>query len=383
MSFRFKKGIEQDSKHETIDEFAEELLSAYLESDVYPSSKLTENRKFVSLDVTQNLKYQIAPPPPEIDSKVLADDYIKIMELALKRVSNEELPEELTLESIKSDVNIGAYTSSFKSLLLEVGTEAYGLSEEEYLKIQNGGVVKEIGTQKPKSIKTYGDLAAFVHNDKDQLYQHMYFLFRSKTGHHPQFHSDNNDAFHNFVNSAPYACYLMSKVLYDSLRFAWVSKYKYMMIRPEVYGNILEVTPERLSNADYIKESEVGKKYYEKFKTFRLALAYPEGSPQHPSYPQGHQSVSTGQAIVLKYLLDTDQEIKEGYTVQDEINKMMDVVALGRVVAGVHYHCDYYDVIKAAEKNAVISISEINKEYLGDAYRPRLVVGYYGDKYFI
>lgn len=116
-----------------------------------------------------------------------------------------------------------------------------------------------------------------------------------------------------------------------------------------------------------------------------LAMAFPEGSPMHPSYGAGHATVAGGCITMLKAFFDTiDVDVDggvvrarpwsstglapvvanetgselvkipgDGMTVEGELNKLAANIAIARDMAGVHYYSDYYDSVRMGERVAV------------------------------
>ncbi|WP_422370151.1 vanadium-dependent haloperoxidase [Hoeflea sp.] len=113
-------------------------------------------------------------------------------------------------------------------------------------------------------------------------------------------------------------------------------------------------------------------------KTWLLPMAFPEGSPMHPSYGAGHATVAGACVTLLKaffamtdpgdpgkpvYLVEPKDEalvpvckgpngtagelvgipIPKGLTLQGELNKLMWNISNARNIAGVHYYSDYIE----------------------------------------
>lgn len=120
-----------------------------------------------------------------------------------------------------------------------------------------------------------------------------------------------------------------------------------------------------------------------------LAMAFPEGSPMHPSYAAGHATVAGGCVTMLKAFFDTLEDDwtprpwvesapmagngtgltpveasddgtfllpladGAGMTVEGELNKLAANISIARNMAGVHYYSDYYDSLRMGERVAV------------------------------
>jgi hypothetical protein len=102
--------------------------------------------------------------------------------------------------------------------------------------------------------------------------------------------------------------------------------------------------------------------------TYFLPQAFPEGSPQHPSYPQGHATMAGACATILKAAFDgtvlfnklsngsivtaskndgglslvdyTGADVND-VTVNGEINKLASDIGQARNFAGIHWRSDY------------------------------------------
>ena len=121
-----------------------------------------------------------------------------------------------------------------------------------------------------------------------------------------------------------------------------------------------------------------------------LPMAFPEGSPMHPSYGAGHATVAGGCVTMLKAFFEMFEDCDSGtlralkfsctgddtayfepdgtgdhlvrvtvdpnhqpLTVQGELNKLAANIAIARNMAGVHYYADYYDSLRMGERVAV------------------------------
>lgn len=124
-----------------------------------------------------------------------------------------------------------------------------------------------------------------------------------------------------------------------------------------------------------------------------LPMAFPEGSPMHPSYGAGHATVAGACVTVLKAFFDTSAvfvrrdggeaflhrrpgDVPIAYTpdaaatalIQDpscpvltlegELNKLAANISIGRNMAGVHYFSDYYDSLRMGEEIAIGVLEE-------------------------
>lgn len=98
-----------------------------------------------------------------------------------------------------------------------------------------------------------------------------------------------------------------------------------------------------------------------------LPMAFPEGSPMHPSYGAGHATVAGACVTALKAFFVTSDKVKATYEptrngekltkcgspkldVQGELNKLAANISIGRNMAGVHYYSDYTESMKMGEQ---------------------------------
>ncbi|MGI9435759.1 MAG: hypothetical protein ACR2Q4_13200 [Geminicoccaceae bacterium] len=119
-----------------------------------------------------------------------------------------------------------------------------------------------------------------------------------------------------------------------------------------------------------------------------LPMAFPEGSPMHPSYGAGHATVADGCVTMLKAFFEMFEDCDSGVerelckkdgtrivyvpkpdgsaleeederkfkgklTIQGELDKLAANISIGRNMAGVHYYSDYYDSLRMGERVAV------------------------------
>jgi hypothetical protein len=114
--------------------------------------------------------------------------------------------------------------------------------------------------------------------------------------------------------------------------------------------------------------------------TYLLPMAFPEGSPTHPSYPAGHATIAGACCTVLKAVfeetavfMNPEQANADGtalvpwtgedLTVGGEINKLANNIALGRDWAGVHYRSDGVDGLFVGEQQALGLLRDYSRTY--------------------
>jgi hypothetical protein len=119
---------------------------------------------------------------------------------------------------------------------------------------------------------------------------------------------------------------------------------------------------------------------YSKSGTYLLPMAFPEGSPAHPSYGAGHATVAGASVTLLKAWFDESYVIPnpvqpapdglslEPYTgapltVGGELNKLASNVAIGRNIAGVHWRSDATESLKLGELIAINILKDQKSTY--------------------
>jgi hypothetical protein len=117
-------------------------------------------------------------------------------------------------------------------------------------------------------------------------------------------------------------------------------------------------------------------------------MAFPEGSPMHPSYGAGHGTVAGACVTILKAWFDhgwilahkenaiayepladgcalnpVSATLSEPLTVEGELNKLAANIAIGRNWAGVHYYSDYFESYRLGEQVAIGLLEEQKLTY--------------------
>ncbi|CAN8069714.1 unnamed protein product, partial [Agarophyton chilense] len=127
---------------------------------------------------------------------------------------------------------------------------------------------------------------------------------------------------------------------------------------------------------------------------YLLPMAFPEGSPMHPSYGAGHATVAGACVTILKAFFDHGYELRmkdssgkmqpfafvanaegtslvnqvgnydnKALTVEGELNKVCSNICIGRNWAGVHYFSDYIESIRVGEEIAIGVLEEQKLTY--------------------
>jgi hypothetical protein len=190
---------------------------------------------------------------------------------------------------------------------------------------------------------------------------------------------------------------LLSEVLGRALRTVWFQKwYVHRRLRPEEFGgridNWLNGRRDYPINTSIKNSLMTGglSPYYgqagDRFPSYLLPQAYPEGAPTHPAYGAGHATGSGACATLMKAFFEesalvenpvipnTDGTALLAYTgpnaaqltVGGELNKLAGNIAIFRNAAGVHWRSDYTYSLLLGEAVAIGLLQELSATYNED-----------------
>lgn len=188
----------------------------------------------------------------------------------------------------------------------------------------------------------------------------------------------------------PHILSLVCEVATRALKAVWYQKwFVHRRLRPEAYGGLVHQT--KTGTRAYpihaqILNSQAVSKTHDKFGSYLLPMAFPEGSPTHPAYGAGHATVAGACVTVLKAWFDESAPMPNpevptadglslvpytgadagSLTVGGELNKVAANIAIGRNTAGVHWRSDYFDSIRLGERVAICILSNQRKDYNED-----------------
>lgn len=172
-----------------------------------------------------------------------------------------------------------------------------------------------------------------------------------------------------------------------ALEAAWFQKFLVnRRLRPEEYGGCVQ---NRLTGtADYPINSELLNskaldEVLNKYDTYLLPQAYPEGCPSHPSYPAGHAAITGAGVTMLKAFFKESFVLpnpvvsnSDGLTllpysgppltVGGELNKLAVNISMGRDFAGIHWRTDSSEGMKLGETVAIRILEDYRDTYNED-----------------
>ncbi|MGA8220248.1 MAG: vanadium-dependent haloperoxidase [Candidatus Acidiferrales bacterium] len=281
---------------------------------------------------------------------------------------------------------LGPYLSQFYILPTSLGAQPisqqmvsylpnidYMTNFSDWLTVQNGfftGLENQVDPQ-VRYRRDGRDLATFTH--LDVLYQAYFtaFLVLNTIGApvnpgNPYVNSHSENGFGTF--GGPDFAATLAEVATRALNAVWYQKwFVHLRLRPEAAGGIVHLiktgqgneTDVRLSNV--ILNSQGLQQSFNKYGTWLLSQAFPEGSPCHPAYPTGHGTVAGACITVLKFFYNgnfvipnpmvptSDGLSLEPYTGSDagsltvngELAKLGHNVSFGHGIhSGIHWRSD-------------------------------------------
>jgi hypothetical protein len=306
----------------------------------------------------------------------------------------------------------GPYVSQFLWLPIAYGvmtvpqlypiapSKEYLTTYDTWLTVQNGGyTAPKPGKAPAKPAPTHymiagRDLATFLHADFTyQAYLNAALILNKMTA--------APDAANPYLNSKTQAGVgtfgihhlvdLVARVADAAVKACWYQKWLvHRSVRPEEFGgnvhNHKTGAAKYPIHTDLLSTSTVLDAIYQKYGTYLLPMAYPEGCPMHPSYPAGHPAVTGACVTVLKAWFDEtfvlpapvvaspDGRALLPYkgaplTVGGELNKLAGNLLVGRSFGGVHWRSDNDAGLRLGEAVAISILADqrltVNQKFAG------------------
>lgn len=282
----------------------------------------------------------------------------------------------------------------------------------KWLDVQNGANVgkRETYCSGYRFMATPRDLATYVHYDAlyEAYLNACLWLLGAGVPTDPGLpfraddYIDKQQGFSQF--GGPHILTLVTEVATRALKAVRYQKFNvHRRLRPEALGGWMYKRRKGTSNvkarltalenmeAAFAGSSGIGSRLEAKNceeGNWLLPMAFPEGSPAHPSYGAGHATVAAACITVLKAWFDTGWKLKDSngkpivyvpnadgsalmdvsasnpcLTLEGELNKLATNIAIGRDWAGVHYYTDYYESFRLGEQVAIGILEEQKLTY--------------------
>jgi hypothetical protein len=425
---------------------AQGTAAAFEQVPLGGTTKLVNPMAGLALDLEGIDSHQLSIPAfPSVSSQALADEAVELYWMALCRDVNfidyESNPltsaaaaELSSLRKFKgpkssgsvtaqtlfrgftaADV-IGPYVSQFLLRPFNYGPYAmtgtmgmyapgidYMTDQASWLAVKNGqGPFAANVIDAVRFTCTGRDLCVYVHSDPNaglliSFYNAGIWLFEQNAPlnpGNPYTQYTKQTGFATF--GVPHTLGLLGEAKQRACKAAWYAKwFVHRALRPEEYGGLVHMSA--TGKAHYtlqgdISSSKAVASVFAKYGTYFLPQAFPEGSPQHPSYPQGHASMAGACATILKAAFDgrvqfntltngaimtasedgllvpyTGPDANE-ITVSGEINKLASNIGQARDFAGIHWRSDYEAGLRLGEAVAISLLRDQRNNYVGEDF---------------
>lgn len=274
----------------------------------------------------------------------------------------------------------------------------------------------------PRYISTMRDLARFVNKDAlHQAYFNAALLLLSGgakwTAGNPYADTTRRDTGFG-VLGGPHILALVSEVATRALKVVWFQKWQtHLRLRPEAYGGLVHVEGIGAPMGDgtlkkrayglpaWVFGTEAATRVRKAHGGYLLPMAFTPGSPAHPAYGAGHATVAGACVTVLKAFfnlfdekgkplalstlgesevpygakapmkayvtgrrnqawerIDLGRFQSEKLTIEGELNKLAQNVAMGRTMGGVHWRTDNARSLMLGEAIAARLLSDISDD---------------------
>lgn len=295
------------------------------------------------------------------------------------------------------DIPYGSLTISQRQQTVQPGID-YMTDFDEWLAIQNGG---------PNPPDAFDDTRRYIRNMRDMgQYVHVDALYEAYLNaclillgmqapvdggnpyKDPNPDAEKQEGFGTF--GGPHVLSLVTEVATRALKAVWWQKwFVHRRLRPEAYGGLVHLTLNGTKSYPLdpqVLNSRAVAATQTRNRSRLLPMAFPEGSPTHPSYGAGHATVAGACVTILKAWFDEEHRIDDPVVASDdglelvpyagpdaseltvggELNKVAANVAIGRNMAGVHWRSDYLESVKLGEQVAVCILFNQRKDYNED-----------------
>jgi len=278
----------------------------------------------------------------------------------------------------------------------------------EYTRMQDGfNPTRSITLGSPLYIKDARALAGFVHNDPEPLPGFFAMLILlGMANKDPKVYDQANPYLTNptqqqFVDFTETTCIaLVSLANLMGIRASWYQKwFVQRTLRPEEYGFLVQQQQTGAFNYGLNQEVFNSTALPLIFAlnaatnaaltppvsggTYLLPQSYPEGSPTHPTYPQGHATSVGAWVTILKAYFNEDYIMSaptpvapqqtafvpsfdgttlvpttDVLTIGGELNKLAVNIATGRDMAGIHFRSDCTEGLLLGEQVAISILND-------------------------
>ncbi|MEZ4864469.1 MAG: vanadium-dependent haloperoxidase [Caldilineaceae bacterium] len=241
----------------------------------------------------------------------------------------------------------------------------------------------------PRYLRTARDLSEYVYTDfTHQAYLNAALILNqfgkeAMSPSNPYRQSANQGGFVTFGVADVLS--MVTGIACAALKAAWAQKWLFhRRLRPEAFGG--RIQQHRVGQTSYplheaLFETEAVARIYNRFGSYLLPQAYPEGAPTHPAYPAGHATIAGACVTLLKACYNEAFVLPEpqipsadglaltaytgraALTIGGELNKLAANMALGRNAAGVHWRSDSIQGLLLGEALATSVLADLALTY--------------------
>jgi hypothetical protein len=306
---------------------------------------------------------------------------------------------------------VGPYLSQFLILPAALGEQAisqqlttyvagrdYMTELDRFAAVQNGISTGLTSQTDPVAQYLHNGRGLAAYTNVDELFQAYFtaYLVLNKLGvaknpGNPYKKSHTQNGFGTF--GGPDIASTLAYVAKIALNAVWYQKWLvHLRHRPESGGGIVHLIKTNQGGAlggsvnDNVLHSKAVAASYDKYHSYLLSQAFPDGSPTHPAYPTGHGTVGGACITVLKFFFDGSQPImdpkvssadglkldpydytsehKGSMTVNGELNKLAHNISFGHGIhAGIHWRSDSDISMLLGEAVALSVLQDLAKTY--------------------
>ena len=329
-----------------------------------------------------------------------ADEISKLADFRGPRQNGKITPQTLFRSNTPDDLN-GPWISQFllkdfyfgaNLFSQKMKTTAAGVdhmtSYNDWLDVQNGASPSnDVFDSTPRYIRNLRDIAQWVH--VDALYQAYLqaclILLGQGTKLDPGLPLYDAKVQAGFAQcGGPHILSYVTEVATRALKAVWYQKwFVHHRLRPEEFGGRVHNHMTKAANYPIhsdVLNSKAVQATFNKYGSYLLPMAFPEGSPTHSAYGSGHATVAGACVTILKAFFDETDIVKDPVvpnadgtalvpyvgpplTVLGELNKVARNVAVGRNGAGVHWRTDAVGGMKLGEDVAIGIMQEHKLTY--------------------
>ncbi|WP_309889937.1 vanadium-dependent haloperoxidase [Archangium sp.] len=345
-----------------------------------------------------------------------------VSQFLLKGNADPRRPEGQGRNALDGYLTYGSQVIDQRQWTVKAGVDYLTRFNEDWLPVQNGRDDRgkdQFDLTQRRFIRNLRDGANYVHFDQvvNAFYNAAFYLLSEPTGdqktgtgrpmvdmefpfnlgnpYDPPGTAGDSRTQVGFTTFGPiHLLQVLIEVAGRAGRAVWWQKWGvHRRLRPEEYGGRLDnhfndrrSYPFSTGIRNSLAAGGLSPFFSERYGSYLLPQAYPEGAPTHPAYGSGHAAMGAACATILKAFFDEKAPIEcpvlsnaDGtalvlytgadaaqLTVGGELNKLAGNISLFRNAAGVHWRSDYTESLPLGEKVAIGLLQEMSRTFNED-----------------